>query len=89
MAKKLPFGPDLGSLGPNSGCQFFFFQKSDFVSTRYHVQLSSRTISEKSKDPILKKSSDGWTHRETEESDFIGCCPTNAKRPISGISTLF
>ena len=49
--------------------------------TRYHGKLS-----EKTNDPILRKFSDGWTdgrtNIQTEESDFIGCCPTNVERPI-------
>ena len=49
----------------------FFFpkKKSDCVSypvTRYHGQLSSCTISEKTNDPILRKLSDGWTEGWTE-----------------------
>ena len=30
--EKSHFGPDLGPLDPNSGGQYFFFQKSGFVS---------------------------------------------------------
>ena len=47
--------------------------------TRYHGQLSSCKISEKTNDPILRKVSDG----QTEESDFIGHCPTNVERPTT------
>ena len=58
--------------------------------TRYHGQLSSRTISKKTDDPILRKLSDGRTDgqtdrrrdRQTDESDFIGGCPNNVERPI-------
>ena len=46
----------------------------------YHVQYQKKTI-----DPILRKFSDGRTdgptERQTKESDFIGRCPTNVKRP--------
>ena len=49
--------------------------------TRYHGQLSSCTISEKTNDPILRKFSDGRTCRQSEESDFLGHCPTNVERP--------
>ena len=60
-----------------------FFSKNLAPSvTRYHGRLSSCTILEKNKDPILKKISDGrrdgQTDGETDESDFIGRCPTNA-----------
>ena len=49
---------------------------------RYYGQLSSCTISQKTNDPILRKLSDGRTNGETDESDFIGRCPTNVERPI-------
>ena len=56
-----------------------FFPKSLAPSvTRYHGQLSSCTIPEKTNDPILRKGSDGWTEEQTEQqrgqSDFIGHC---------------
>ena len=39
----------------------------------------------KTNDPILRKFSDGWTNgwtdRQTDGSDFIGCCPTNIEHP--------
>ena len=55
--------------------------------TRYHdpVQYQKKT-----NDPILRKLSDGRTEgrtdRQTDESDFIGQCPTNVERPISKLS---
>ena len=69
--KKPSFRPDFGQLGPNSGYQTFFFFFKNLASsvTRYHGQLSSCTISEKTNDPILRKLSDvrtdGWTDRRT------------------------
>ena len=62
--------------------------------TRYHGQLSSCTISEKTNDLILRKFSDGrtdgqtdrqkdrQTDRQMDESDFIGRCRTNVESPI-------
>ena len=54
--------------------------------TRYHGQLSSCTISEKTNDPILRKlndgRTDGRTDGQTDESDFIVPCPTNVKCSI-------
>ena len=84
--EKSHFRPDLGLLGPNSGRNFFFFFKNLASSvTRYHGQLSSCIISEKTKDPILRKLSHGQTDRQTDgqtdESDFTGRCPTNVERP--------
>ena len=34
--EKLHFGPDLGTLGPNSGRQFFFLKNLALSVTRYH-----------------------------------------------------
>ena len=75
--EKPNFGHDLGPLGPNSG-RFFFFppQKSALSVTRYHGQLSSCKISEETNDSILRKFSNG----QTDESDFIGRCPTDGER---------
>ena len=53
--------------------------------TRYHGQLSSCTISEKTNDPIFRKFSDGrtdgQTDKQTDDNDFIGRCATNVNRP--------
>ena len=39
-------------------------------------------MSEKANDPIFGKLSDGRTGGQTEESNFIGRCPTNVESPI-------
>ena len=53
--------------------------------TRYYGELSLRKVSEKTNDPVLRKFSDGRTDaqrdKQTDESDFIGRCPTNVERP--------
>ena len=68
--EKTHFGPNLGFCA-----QIFFFKNLDLSLTRYHGQLSSCTISEKTDDPILRKFSDGRsdrrTDRRTEESGFV------------------
>ena len=51
----------------------FFFSKNWL-----HLSLLSCRIPEKTNDLILRKLSDG----QTDESDFIGRCPTNVERPI-------
>ena len=59
-SKKPSFGPEFGPFCPNLGHQFFF--SKTWLVARYHGQLSSYTISEKTNDPILRKlSEDGWT----------------------------
>ena len=74
------------NFGPNSGFQNFFFKNLALPVTRYYRQLSSCKISETTNDPILRKLSDGQTDGRTEgqtdESNFIGCCPTNVKHLI-------
>ena len=80
---------DLGLLGPPSRCQIFFFKNVFSSVTRYHGQLS-RTIPEKTIDPILREVSDremeGLTDqqevRQMGESDFTGSSPTNVEHPI-------
>ena len=62
--KKPHFWPHLGSLSQNSGCHFFL--NLALSVTRYHGQLSSCTISEKTNDPILRKVSDGRTDRQID-----------------------
>ena len=61
----------------------FFFQALSV--TRYHGQLSSCTISEKTNDPILRKLSGGRTdgQTETDESDFMRHCPTHVVHSIN------
>ena len=59
MKKKLVSGP----YGPSSGCQVFFFKNLASSVTRYHGQLSSCTISEKTNDPILRKLTNGRSDR--------------------------
>ena len=54
--QKSHFGPDLGPLG---------FKNLTSLVTRYHGQLLSCTISEKTNDPILTKFSDRRTDRQT------------------------
>ena len=56
--EKPDFGPDLGPLGPNSGRRFSFFKNVASSATRYHGQLSSCTILEKTNDPIVRKLGD-------------------------------
>ena len=65
MAKNLVSGlilAHLTQIWPNK----FFFQKMALPVTIYHGQLSSCTISEKSKDPIFRKLSDGRTVGRTD-----------------------
>ena len=63
--EKPHFGPNLGPLGPNWGRRNFFQNLASSVF-RYHGQLSSCTISEKTHDPILRKFSDGRTDGWTD-----------------------
>ena len=63
--EKPDFGPDLGPLGPNSGRRFSFFENVASSATRYHGQLSSCTILEKTNDLFLRKLSDGLTDGQT------------------------
>ena len=82
--EKPSFGPDFGSRPP-----YFFFKNLALSVTRYHGQLPC-IISEKTNDPILRKLGDrrtNWqTDEQTDESEFIGRCPTDVERPTNYIS---
>ena len=84
MAKKI-FGPNFGPFGLHSSHQFFFFKNLVLSVTRYHGHLSSCTISQKPNDPILRKLSDRLDG-QTDESYFIGHCPTNVEHPIEELA---
>ena len=62
MAKNLT-GPDLGLIRAN---KFFFTKNLASSVTRYDGKLSSCKISRKTKDPILRKLSDGLTDRRMD-----------------------
>ena len=53
-SKKPSSGRDFGLFAPNLGCQIFFLKNLALSVTKYHGQLSSCTISEKTIDPILR-----------------------------------
>ena len=82
MEKNLVSGSILAHFAQIQAAKFFFKNLASSV-TRYHGQLSSCTISEKTNDPILRKLSDGRTDGQTDESDLIGRCPTNVERPTT------
>ena len=73
--RKPNFGLILARFGPNLVPQnffswvlpiLFFFKNLALSVTRYHGQLLSCAISEKTNDPILRKFSDGRTDRRTD-----------------------
>ena len=82
MAKNLVLGPILAHLAQIQAAKLFpkiwLRQSLDIMVSYHHVQYQKKT-----NDPILRKLSDGGTdRRKTDESDFIGLCPTNVERPI-------
>ena len=74
--QKTHFGPDLGPLGPNSGHQFFFQNLASSVA-RYYSQQYQKKLMIQSRENLV---TDGRTDGQTDESDFIGRCPTNVER---------
>ena len=80
--KELPFGP-FAQLWAD---KFFFSKNLALPVIRYHGQLSSCTISEKSNGSILRKLrwTDEWTEDrgQRDESDFIGHCLTSSVQYI-------
>ena len=71
-SKKPKFWNDFGTSDTNLGYKPFFFFKNLPV-TRYHGQLSSCTILEKTKDPILRKLED----RRTEGREWFHRTPSD------------
>ena len=81
--KKASFGPDFGPFGPKLGRQFlnFFFKNLCSSVTRFHDQLSSCTISEKTKDLILRKLNDGQKDGKSDGREwFHRTLSTNVER---------
>ena len=73
--KKPSFGPNLAQIRTDN---FFFFKNLAPSFTRYHDQLASYKISEKTNDPILRKLlTDEQTEGQMDKSGFIGRCPTS------------
>ena len=70
MAKNLVSGPILAQIQAANFFFFFFFKTLTLSVTRYHCQLSSCTISEKTNDPILRKLSNGRTDQPTEGREY-------------------
>ena len=90
-SKNLVSGPSLVHL-PQIWAAIFFKNLASSV-TRYHGQLSSCTISKKTKDPIWENLvTDRWTDRQTDgqtdRSDFIGRCLTDVEHQMIRIKWL-
>ena len=83
MAKKLVSGTILDHLV--LGHQYFFFKYLALSVTRYHGQVSSCTISEKTNNPISRKlcerQKDRQRDRLTDKSDFVGQMLSNVEHP--------
>ena len=83
MAKKLVSGTILDHLA--LGHQHFFFKYLALSVTRYHGQVSSCTILEKTNNPISRKLSERQKDRQRDrlmdKSDFIGQTLSNVERP--------
>ena len=65
MSTNLVLGPIFAHLAQIWNAKVFFPKNLALSVTRYHDQLSSHTISEKNKDPILRKLSDGPADGQT------------------------
>ena len=79
--EKHHFGPNLHPLGPNSGPHFFFFFSKMWLRQSLDIMISYHHVQHQKKLKIQTLVTDERTNRQTDESDFIGCCPTNAECP--------
>ena len=81
--KKTSFRHNFGPFGPGSPA--FFFKYLALSVTRYHGQVSSCTILEKTNNPISRKLSERQKDRQRDrlmdKSDFIGQTLSNVERP--------
>ena len=85
MTKKPSFGPNFGPFGPNLGRQAFLSkiwlrQSLGVMISYHHVQYQKKLMIQFWENLVT----DGRTDGQTDESDFIGRCPTNVKRPKLG-----
>ena len=80
--KKTSFETDFGPLDPNLGHHFFFFfffskiwlcQSLDIMVSYHHLQYQKKLMTQPWENLVM--------NRRTEESHFIGHCPTKIKRP--------
>ena len=86
-AKKPSFGP---SFGPNSGRCFFsskvcLRQPLDIMVSYHHVQYQKNLLIQSWENLKADRRTDG----QTDESNFIGRCPTNVERPKVNITIKF
>ena len=92
-SRKHRFGPYLGPLGSNSGRHFFskiwLGQLLDIMVSYHHAQYQKKLMNQSSENLVTDGQANKQTDRRTDESDFIGRCPTNIERPTSEICTLF
>ena len=72
--KKLSFGP---KLWPPIRSKIWLRQSLHIMVSYHHVQYQKKIMIRS-----WENLSDGWTDEQTDESDFIGRCPTNVERAI-------
>ena len=78
--EKPHFGPNVGPLDPNSGHQIIFpkiwlCQALDVMVGYHPVQYQKKLMIQSWENLV--------TDGQTDESDFIGRCPTNVERSIN------
>ena len=64
------FGPDLGPVDTN------------IMVSYYHVQYQKKLMTQSWENVVMDGQTDRRTDGQTDESDFIGLCPTNVELPI-------
>ena len=85
MAKNSVLG-QFWLIRPKFGPPFFFFKNLGASVTRYMVSYNHVQYQKKLKIQSWEILAIDWqTDGQTEESDFIGRCPTNMERPTRHI----
>ena len=84
MIKNLVLGPILAHLAkiPVTNFSFFFSkiwlrQSLDIMVSNHHAQYQKKPMIQSWESLVT----DGRTDGQTDDSDFIGRCPTNVERP--------
>ena len=84
--KKTNFGPNFDPFSPNLSHQIFFskiwlHQSLDIIVSYQYVQYQKKIMIKSWENLVMDERTDGRTDwkmdKRTDESGFIGCCPSN------------
>ena len=84
--KNLILGPILAQIWATKFfSKIWLYQSLDIMVTYHRVQYQKKLMIQSGENLVT----DRRTERQTDESDFIGRCPTNVVRPKSVIQSIY